>query len=78
MLVHAPDYAYISRYTREHSLGLVVDQDNVEALASTIREFLKNPEQGNQYIENALRIFNENHDAHQNAEKLTKLLKTIY
>lgn len=77
MLIHAPDYAYVSKYGREHNLGLVVDQDDPKALAEAIRRFLTNPVNGKVYVENALRIFHQNHDARKNAAKLTKLLEMV-
>jgi glycosyltransferase involved in cell wall biosynthesis len=77
MLIHAPDYAYVSRYGKENNLGLVVDQNSVDALAKAIRDFLADPAQGQKYIDNALRVFHQNHDAHKNAIKLTELLKMV-
>lgn len=77
MLIHAPTYAYVSQYVRQHKLGLVVDEDNVDLLAWTIRNFLEHPEQGQEYINNALRVFHQNHDAKKNAQKLTELLNMV-
>ena len=74
MLVHAPDYAYVAQYAKSHNLGLVVDKDDVNLLAQTIREFLDDPEQGRTYIENSLKIFYQNHDAKKNSRKLRRLL----
>lgn len=77
MLIHAPDYAYVSRYAKQHDLGLVVDTNDIGFLAETVRNFLENPQQGLRYVQNALRIFDANHDAYKNAEKLTKLLNMV-
>lgn len=77
MFVHAPDYAYISQYTNKHNCGLVVDQNDVGLLAKNIRDFFEHPERGQQYIDNALKIFYANHEAKKNAQKLTKLLGVI-
>jgi glycosyltransferase involved in cell wall biosynthesis len=77
MLVHAPDYAYVSKYTKENQLGLVVDKNDVQLLADTIRNFFKYPSVGQRYINNALKIFYQNHDARKNAQKLKKLLEMI-
>ncbi|MFA6587806.1 MAG: hypothetical protein WCT08_01920 [Patescibacteria group bacterium] len=74
MLIHAPDYAYVSQYARKNNLGLVVDQNNIQLLADSIREFLKHPEQGQIFIKNSLEIFYQNHDARQNFKKLTESL----
>lgn len=77
MLIHAPNYAYVSAYSREHNLGLVVDQNDPQALAQAIREFLKNTHIGEEYVANALRIFHKNHDARKNAKKLTEILNMV-
>lgn len=77
MLVHAPDYAFVSQCTRKYNLGLVVDQNNINVLAKTIREFLADPTIGQTYVENSLRYFHQNLDACSNATKLTELLNTI-
>jgi glycosyltransferase involved in cell wall biosynthesis len=77
MLIHAPDYAYVAQYSKKHKLGLVVDRNDVSELAKTIREFLRNPLQGQQLIQNALHIFYQNHQATKNARKLMSLLTKI-
>ncbi len=70
MLVHAPDYSYIARYSREHDVGIVVDQDDVGVLAGAVREFLRDPSRGSRCVENALKMFKTYHDARENAKKL--------
>jgi glycosyltransferase involved in cell wall biosynthesis len=77
MLVHAPDYAYVSQYARQHNLGLVVDENSTKRLALAIRTFLANPQLGQTYIANALAIFQQNHDARKNARKLTEILEMV-
>lgn len=77
MLIHAPEYAYVSRYARKHNLGLVVDQNDIIVLANTIREFLQKPEIGQSYIQNAQKIFHQNHDAVKNAELLKKIINEL-
>ena len=77
MLVHAPDYAYVSKYTKKHQLGLVVDKNDVNSLANSIRNFLKDPNIGQNYVNNALQIFYQNHDAKVNAKKLTEYLEML-
>jgi glycosyltransferase involved in cell wall biosynthesis len=74
MLVHAPDYSYIARYTREHDVGIVVDRNDVGALADAVREFLQDPARGSRYVENALNVFKTHHDARENAKKLWGLV----
>jgi len=70
MLVHAPDYSYVARYSMKHGVGIVVDQNDVGALAGTVREFLRDPSRGSRYVENALNVFKAHHDARENAKIL--------
>jgi len=77
ILIHAPDYAYVSKYAKKEKLGLVVDKNDVQYLANTIREFLLHPDQALTYVQNARRIFSQNHDARKNAKKLTEILKMV-
>jgi len=74
MLVHAPDYSCVARFTKEHGTGIVVDRDDIGALADAIREFLRDPSAADMYVRNALRIFEERHDARKNAPKLWAIL----
>lgn len=74
MLVHAPAGSYVARFTREHDTGIVVDRDDVRALADAIREFLRDPSSADRYVGNALRMFQERHDARKNSRKLWEIL----
>jgi len=74
MLVHAPDYSFVSRYAKDHGTGIVVDKDDVDALAGAIRRFCQEPLSGRQYVEKALGISAERHDARRNAAKLWDIL----
>lgn len=77
MLIHAPSYAFVSMYAREHELGIVVDENSPAQLAQAIRKFLQHPQIGKTYVANALRVFHENHDAGWNEKKLTKFLEMV-
>lgn len=77
ILVHAPNYSYISRCAKQYELGLVVDKNDVQLLADSIRNFLRNPSEAQKYIDNALKIFYQNHDAKKNAQKLMELLEVV-
>lgn len=77
MLIHAPDYAYVSRYARKKNLGLVVDTNDVTRLTGTIRDFITNPQVGKEFIKNALNIFYQNHDARKNAKKIIELFTMV-
>lgn len=77
MLIHAPAYAYISQFGRQHNIGLVVDQNDPKQLAQTIREYLDGPTRGSTYITNALQVFAQNHGAEVNSMKLAKILNVV-
>ncbi len=74
ILVHAPDYAFVSRYVRKNQLGIVVDNNEVAALAKAIREFLADPVKGKAFVERSIALFEKEYDAKKNAEKLRTLL----
>jgi len=74
MLVHAPDNSYVARYTREHGIGIVVDRNDVGALAEATRMFFQDPSHGSRYVEKALKVFHANHNARENAKKLWGLI----
>ena len=74
LLVHAPDYAYMSRHARKHALGLVVDEDDPTALAREIRRYLAAPEVGQEYARNARAMFHERHDPRAAAERMAAIL----
>lgn len=75
MLVHAPAESCVARFTREHGTGIVVDRDDVPALAGAIRDFLADPSAADRYVGNALRLFGERHDARKNSRRLRELLR---
>lgn len=77
MLVHAPDYAFVSKYARQYNFGLVVDKNDPKILANAIRSFLLHPDLALTYVQNARKVFQENHDARKNARKLTEILEMV-
>ncbi len=74
LLVHAPSDSCVAREVKKHGSGIVVDRDDVAALAHAIREFLGDPSAGRDYVDNALRVFEASHDARKNARKLWSIL----
>jgi glycosyltransferase involved in cell wall biosynthesis len=74
MLVHAPEYAYISRHAKKHRLGLVVDEDDPAALARAVRAFLRAPEVGREYVANAREMYRRRHDPDAAAERFVSIL----
>jgi glycosyltransferase involved in cell wall biosynthesis len=75
-LVHAPDYSYVVRRTRERGTGIVVDKDDVNALSDGIRRFLLEPAAGRNYVANGLGVFEQFHDARKNGRRLWKILRS--
>lgn len=53
VLVHAPEYAYISWYARKYGWGLVVDKPDAELLRGAIRNILNNNALAEQLVKNA-------------------------
>ena len=77
MLVHAPDYSYIVKYVNKHHIGLIVDQNDTQLLAETMRQFFKKPLLAQTYINQALEIFQQEYDAVKNAQKMMRILNDI-
>jgi len=74
MLVHAPEYAYVSQYAKENKLGLVVDENDISLLAKAIVDFFKNPKQAKTFIHNSKETFYKNHDLDKNAKILADII----
>ncbi|MFA4930470.1 MAG: hypothetical protein WC570_01215 [Patescibacteria group bacterium] len=77
MLIHAPEYAYISEYAKKYNLGIVVDKNDPKILADSIQKFFSNPSVGEIFIKNSLSVFHANHDAQKNAERLKNIINSI-
>ena len=77
MLVHAPDYSYIAKYVKKHHIGLIVDQNDAQLLAETMRQFFEKPSLAQTYINQALEIFQQEYDAVKNAQKMMRILNNL-
>jgi glycosyltransferase involved in cell wall biosynthesis len=77
ILIHAPPYAFVTQYARDNDFALVVDEENIEALAWGVRKLLYDVEFAGKLIENAKRIFYENHDARTNAKRLARIIRAL-
>ena len=77
ILIHAPPYAYVSQYARQHNFAHVVDEENIELLKDGIKKLLTDITYSRQLIANARKIFLVNHDAQPNAEKLTNIINAL-
>jgi glycosyltransferase involved in cell wall biosynthesis len=77
ILIHAPEYSFISNYAKKNRFAEVVDEENQDKLKEAIIKIISNKEYSDQLVANARKIFYENHDAHINAEKLTNVINNI-
>jgi glycosyltransferase involved in cell wall biosynthesis len=77
ILIHAPPYAFVSRYAREHHCGHVVDEENIQALQSGIKKLVEDTAYARELIANARRVFYANHEAGPNARKMCEILNAL-
>ena len=73
ILVHAPSYAYISQYAREHGFGLVVDTLDPMVLQKAIRRLLSDQGLRHELVLNARRALTR-HEATSVSHRLQKHL----
>jgi len=77
MLIHAPPYAFVSRYAREHRCGHVVDEENIAALQAGIKKLITDNGYARELIANARRMFHAHYDVGPNAMKMRELLDAV-
>lgn len=74
ILVHAPPESHLVQYAKDNNFALVVDEENIEKLQKAIRKLLFNKDTGQQYIDNAQKVFFQNHDGQKNIDIFQSLL----
>lgn len=62
LLVHAPAYSSVSKYCREHQVGLVVDEPDERALCQAVQRLVTDETLRATLSANATRIAGQNHD----------------
>ena len=77
ILIHAPDYAYLSRYGKQYGFAEVVDQNDVNLLKAAILKIVMDPIYTQTLITNAQDTFNSFHNANTNSQCLVKILSEI-
>jgi glycosyltransferase involved in cell wall biosynthesis len=77
ILIHAPRYAYVNEYARQHVFALLVDEEDIEKLRQAVRKLVLDVQYSRRLIENALNILYKNHDARANAKELAKILELV-
>ena len=74
MLIHAPAQSYLAQYAKANNFAAMVDEENIDKLANTIRRLLTDIPYSTQLIYQAKNIFQENYTIADNATRLGKLL----
>lgn len=74
ILIHAPKESHLVAYAKENDFALVVDEENVDQLATAIRRLLTDIPYAEQLIRNAQATFMKNHDITKTVEKFQELL----
>ncbi|MBI2482148.1 MAG: hypothetical protein HYV76_01100 [Candidatus Vogelbacteria bacterium] len=74
ILVHAPDYAYVSRFSHKHGLATVVDQNNIDLLKKAIKKILTDQRHSQATIVKAQDTFHRLYNAEINAQKLADII----
>jgi len=77
ILIHAPNYAYISQYARQYNFAHVVKEENFELLKMGIKKLLFNNKYSKTLIYNAKKIFYKNHEALKNSKYLQNIINKI-
>jgi len=77
MLVHAPPYAFVSQYAREHRCGHVVDEEDLAALQAGIRRLVTDLDYSRELIANARKTFHAHYEVGPNARKMTEILDAV-
>lgn len=74
MLIHAPAESHLARYAKENDFAVVVDEENILALQTAIRQLLSDQEFAQHLVNNAKKTFFINHDICTNAKLFQSLL----
>jgi len=74
MLIHSPNWSYLSQYAKENDFAAVVDEEDIEQLKNSIRQLLTDTAYANKLIANAQTTFFRNHTITGNAAKFRSLL----
>jgi glycosyltransferase involved in cell wall biosynthesis len=77
ILVHAPEEAYVSRFVKEHHLGMAVTQNDVKTLANSLRD-LYDKKSLSEYDTKAGSELVNRFDALRNSSKLETILKSLH
>lgn len=74
ILIHAPSESYLVKYAKENQFAVVIDEENIIALSTAIRQLLTEPNLAQQLIDNAKQTFFAHHDLQKN----TAIFKQLF
>lgn len=77
ILIHAPPYAYVTRYAHERGFAHVVDEESIPQLQEGMRKLLTDLPYARQLVANALKTFSVNHDADANARRFAEIINGL-
>jgi glycosyltransferase involved in cell wall biosynthesis len=75
-LVYAPSHIAFMEYLSEHNAAILID--NPDNLYETVYKTIKSEKFRFQYIDQALRLANENHNFDKNREKFQQILNLVF
>jgi len=77
ILIYAPKESYISKYGKKNNFAAVVDEESVTAIQFAIRKIVSDKAYAAELVQNARKVFRENHDATANAKALSEAISRI-
>ncbi|NCC70733.1 glycosyltransferase [bacterium] len=77
ILIHAPEYSFITKYAKKNEFAEVVDTNSIEALSKSISKLIDKSDYSKKLVENAKKTFYKNHEASKNAKKLANIINNI-
>ena len=73
IIIFAPESTAVVKYARKYNWAKVITKNNIDEVATGIKELIENKELRQQYAKNAIKIAEENHDSID----VTRQFKTV-
>lgn len=77
ILIFAPKNSAVSKYAQKTKTALVIDEYNLDKLSQGIKNLIKNQKLRNDLVNNAYRLFWQNHNAVKSSEVLKNLINNL-
>jgi hypothetical protein len=77
ILIHAPNYSFVAKYAKENSFAEVIDKEYPELLILAIKKLTEDEDYVNKLVNNAKKVFYQNHDALNNSIKLQEIINNL-